>query len=160
MGKHSDIDHATTSEKSNECAPLHTPNNATRKRSELATTAFARTPAKRSAGNGRSVESHADLRRLRLMRHYRNASDVQNHFIRTSLLYQFHAIASRPVPFNYSGEWATYAISMPNAQAEGADWLAQSVPSRSVEIALILTGNRLPSSASLGPFCISNSEDI
>ena len=41
---------------------------------------------------------------------------------------------------------------MPNAQAEGAGWLAQSMPSRSEEIAWTVTANRLPSSASLGSF--------
>ena len=43
---------------------------------------------------------------------------------------------------------------MPNAQAEGAGWLAQSMPSRSEEIAWTVTDNRLPSSALLGSIFI------
>lgn len=45
-----------------------------------------------------------------------------------------------------------HGLLLPNAQAEGADWLAQSVPSRSEEIARTVTDNRLPSSALLGSF--------
>ena len=41
---------------------------------------------------------------------------------------------------------------LPNAQTERAGCLARSVPARSAEIALIVTGNRLRSSASLGSF--------
>jgi hypothetical protein len=59
-----------------------------------------------------------------------------------------------------SGGAAPYACTMPNAQAEGAGWLAQSMPSRSEEIAWTVTDNRLPSSASFGPVFLLKANEM
>ena len=53
-----------------------------------------------------------------------------------------------------------FMIFLPNAQAEGAGWLAQSVPSRSEEIARTVTDNRLPSSASLDELEVDKSRRL